>query len=131
MRSSTAKVKMPSSRPSLISVASRTHTRCVSLGETCTGKSKLNFFFGSCFINLDSANGPSYLLTYACLLSRIALTAIVVSCKMYDDNYATNTYYAAVGGVDAAELNRLELVFMSAIEWRVFVKQHNMALLRS
>ena len=50
---------------------------------------------------------------------------------MYDDNYATNTYYAAVGGVDTAELNRLELVFMSSVEWRVFVKQHNMALLRS
>lgn len=64
-------------------------------------------------------------------LSRIALTAIVVSCKMYDDNYATNTYYAAVGGVDAEELKQLELVFMAQMEWRVFVKLNNMVLLRS
>ena len=55
-------------------------------------------------------------------LSRIVLTAIVVSCKMYDDNFATNTYYAAVGGVDAEELKQLELVFMTAIQWKVFVK---------
>ena len=41
---------------------------------------------------------------------------------MYDDNYATNTYYAAVGGVDAEELKQLELVFMTSIEWKVFVK---------
>ena len=50
---------------------------------------------------------------------------------MYDDNYATNTYYAAVGGVDPEELKQLELVFMVQIEWRVFIKEHNMVLLRS
>jgi len=50
---------------------------------------------------------------------------------MYDDNYATNTYYAAVGGVDAEELKQLELVFMVQIEWRVFIKEHSMVLLRS
>ena len=82
----------------------------------------MNFFFGSCFINFTRPNGPSDLLAYTCLLSRIVLTAIVVSCKMYDDNYATNTYYAAVGGVDAEELKRLELVFMAQMEWKVFVK---------
>jgi len=59
---------------------------------------------------------------------RMALTAIVVTCKMYDDFYAPNSYYAAVGGVDVEELQQQELRFLVAIQWRVFLRQDNLKL---
>lgn len=36
---------------------------------------------------------------------RIVLTGIVIACKIYDDFFDTNTFYAAIGGIELAELN--------------------------
>ena len=47
---------------------------------------------------------------------------------MYDDFYAANSYYAAVGGVDIEELQQQELRFLVAIGWKVFLRKENLKL---
>lgn len=47
---------------------------------------------------------------------------------MYDDFYAANSYYAAVGGVSVEELQQQELVFLAAINWKVFLAKENFKL---
>ncbi|EDQ86648.1 uncharacterized protein MONBRDRAFT_33719 [Monosiga brevicollis MX1] len=42
---------------------------------------------------------------------RIFLIAIMLASKLIDDRYCRNTYYAAVGGLTVADLNRLEMEF--------------------
>jgi len=53
---------------------------------------------------------------------RLLLISSVVAAKFHDDEYASNSYFAKVGGIEASELNALEAEFMELINWRLFVK---------
>lgn len=47
------------------------------------------------------------------LIVRLALTAIVVAQKMFDDQYANNSFYAEMGGIeDIEEFNIMEAEFL-------------------
>ncbi len=52
---------------------------------------------------------------------RLLLTSIMVAVKFCDDSTYNNAYYARVGGIGAAELNRLELDFLRRINWALAV----------
>ena len=61
----------------------------------------------------------------------MALTAIVVSAKMYDDKFAGNDFYAEVGCLDLQELNTLESVFLRKLSWDLLIPEQSMVLIRS
>jgi hypothetical protein len=45
-------------------------------------------------------------------IHRLLITAVMLAAKFFDDQYFNNTYYARVGGVDATEINQLEVEFL-------------------
>jgi hypothetical protein len=45
----------------------------------------------------------------------------VTGAKMLDDFFASNRYYAHMGGVDLQEFNCMELYFCFLIEWKLHV----------
>lgn len=53
---------------------------------------------------------------------RLMITAVVVSVKIRDDTYYTNSYYASLGGVHTRELNQLEIEFLKTIDWYTWVE---------
>jgi hypothetical protein len=52
---------------------------------------------------------------------RLIVTAVIVALKVVDDEYFRNSYYAHVGGIPVGELNRMELDFLKAIDFNLFV----------
>ena len=50
---------------------------------------------------------------------RFLITAATVAAKGLSDAFWSNMNYARVGGVRVAELNLLELEFLSRLEWRI------------
>lgn len=64
-------------------------------------------------------------------MHRVTLTAIVVSVKMYDDNFAGNDFYAQVGCIALPELNALESVFLKKMNWSLLIPEQSMVLIKS
>ena len=54
---------------------------------------------------------------------KLILTSLVVSVKYNDDEYWSNKYYAKVGGLETALLNKLETEFLTKSDWTFFVQQ--------
>ncbi|KAF2314876.1 hypothetical protein GH714_037030 [Hevea brasiliensis] len=52
---------------------------------------------------------------------RLLITSVMVAAKFIDDAFFNNAYYAKVGGVSTAELNRLEMKFLFSIDFRLRV----------
>eukprot|EP00934_Nitzschia_sp_Nitz4_P009317 Nitzschia sp. Nitz4//scaffold11_size288233//53058//54188//NITZ4_000743-RA/size288233-snap-gene-0.8-mRNA-1//1//CDS//3329533981//9307//frame0 len=52
---------------------------------------------------------------------RVAITAILLAAKFFDDAYYNNAYYAKVGGVLVAEMNGLEVDFLFRINFSLHV----------
>ncbi|KAJ4849010.1 hypothetical protein Tsubulata_033337 [Turnera subulata] len=52
---------------------------------------------------------------------RLLITSVMVAAKFIDDAFFNNAYYAKVGGVSTAELNRLEMKFLFSIDFRLQV----------
>ncbi|XP_068660613.1 cyclin-P3-1-like [Aristolochia californica] len=52
---------------------------------------------------------------------RLLITTVVVAAKFIDDAFFNNAYYAKVGGVSTAEMNRLELKFLFNLDFRLHV----------
>jgi len=52
---------------------------------------------------------------------RLLLVGTMVAAKFHDDEYASNAYFAKVGGIETAELNALEAEFLELINWRLYV----------
>ncbi|KAK7817021.1 cyclin-u1-1 [Quercus suber] len=50
---------------------------------------------------------------------RLLVTSIMVASKMLDDEHYNNAFFARVGGVSNAELNRLELELLSLLDFGV------------
>lgn len=53
--------------------------------------------------------------------SSISFPSVVIASKFADDVFLTNEYYAHIGGICAEELNRLEIEFLDAICFSLFV----------
>ncbi|KAL4312672.1 hypothetical protein GQ457_01G053200 [Hibiscus cannabinus] len=52
---------------------------------------------------------------------RLLITSVLVAAKFIDDAFFNNAYYARVGGVSTAELNRLEMSFLFSLDFRLKV----------
>ncbi|KAG2697120.1 hypothetical protein I3760_07G091000 [Carya illinoinensis] len=52
---------------------------------------------------------------------RLLIISIMLAAKFIDDAFFNNAYYAKVGGVSTAELNRLEMKFLFSIDFRLQV----------
>ncbi|XP_050248067.1 cyclin-U1-1 [Quercus robur] len=52
---------------------------------------------------------------------RLLVTSVMVASKMLDDDHYNNAFFARVGGVSNAELNRLELELLSLLDFGVAV----------
>jgi len=52
---------------------------------------------------------------------RVAITAILLGAKFFDDAYYNNAYYAKVGGVLVTEMNGLEVDFLFRINFSLHV----------
>lgn len=52
---------------------------------------------------------------------RLVLTGVLLSAKFLDDHYFNNAFYAKVGGVSTAELNRLEVEMLRLLNFRLLV----------
>mmetsp|Transcript_10188 Transcript_10188/g.19296 ORF Transcript_10188/g.19296 Transcript_10188/m.19296 type:complete len:364 (-) Transcript_10188:81-1172(-) len=63
-------------------------------------------------------------------LHRLIFTALVISCKYWDDQYYTNKFYSKVGGVTLKELNSLECSFLFNIQFALDVKPQDFAQYR-
>lgn len=103
-------VKLPS--VSLKSYAVRVHEyfRCT---DEC-------FVLTMVYIDRIIKRKPDFQLTdLTC--HRLLLIGCMVAAKYHDDEYASNEYYARVGGIDTKELNQLEAEFLNLLGWRLHV----------
>ena len=69
------------------------------------------------------------LLVTSLSVHRILVSALVVATKYQCDcmDLATNSYYASSFGMEAKELNRLEVRFLNDLEWETFVSPSDLA----
>ncbi|XP_057961294.1 cyclin-U1-1-like [Malania oleifera] len=63
---------------------------------------------------------PRFLLV-SLNVHRLLVTSVMLASKMLDDVHYNNAFYARVGGVSNAELNRLELELLSMLDYGVMV----------
>ncbi|KAK4845945.1 hypothetical protein QYF36_011069 [Acer negundo] len=78
-----------------------------------SGKS-LNAFHG---VRAPSISIPKYLER----IYKLLVTCVMVASKMMDDVHYNNAFYARVGGVSNAELNKLELELLFLLDFGVTV----------
>lgn len=52
---------------------------------------------------------------------RLLITSVMVAAKFIDDAFFNNAYYAKVGGVSTAEINKLEMKFLFSLDFRLNV----------
>ncbi|XP_076922485.1 cyclin-P3-1-like [Bidens hawaiensis] len=52
---------------------------------------------------------------------RLLITSVMLAAKFIDDAFYNNAYYAKVGGVTTAEMNRLEMKFLFGLDFRLHV----------
>ena len=57
---------------------------------------------------------------------RLLLTGVLLSAKFLDDHYYNNAFYAKVGGVTTAELNRLEVEMLGLLAFRLLVPREEL-----
>eukprot|EP00475_Leptophrys_vorax_P005458 TRINITY_DN13298_c0_g1_i1.p1 TRINITY_DN13298_c0_g1~~TRINITY_DN13298_c0_g1_i1.p1 ORF type:complete len:279 (-),score=-3.55 TRINITY_DN13298_c0_g1_i1:488-1324(-) len=50
---------------------------------------------------------------------RLLITCVMIAAKFLDDSYFNNAYYAKVGGVTTAEMNRLEMELLFRMDFRL------------
>lgn len=62
-----------------------------------------------------------YVRIHCVIRPHVGKQSFLASCKFWEDQTATNRYYAKAGGVTPAELNRLELYFLGYVQFSLFV----------
>lgn len=56
-------------------------------------------------------------------IHKLIIASMLVSIKYNEDDYFSNEFYAKVGGIRMAEMNKLEYEFLSLIEFNLFVNE--------
>jgi hypothetical protein len=60
---------------------------------------------------------------------RLLITSVVLGIKLRDDVYYSNVYYGRIGGISGREMNKLEVLFLSKLDWETQVHQDEYAAL--
>jgi len=56
-------------------------------------------------------------------MERLILGCIVVADKLWNDEFLTNTDYAAIGGINPDELNFLEKRIVILLDFELFIEE--------
>lgn len=75
------------------------------------------------FIYLDRIVSRSEVTVNPYTIHRLLITSFVVAAKYWEDSHYTNDYYAQVGGVDTADLNRLEWHMLGVLKFDLHVEE--------
>lgn len=79
----------------------------------------------SCFVvahvYIDRFIQRTNLILTSLNIHRLLITSIMLAAKFMDDAFFNNAYYARVGGVTTAELNKLEMKFLFGLDFRLHV----------
>ncbi|XP_051141761.1 cyclin-P3-1-like [Andrographis paniculata] len=79
----------------------------------------------SCFVlaqvYIDRFIRCTALILTSLTVHRLLIAAVVVAAKFIDDSFFNNAYYARVGGVSTAELNKLEMKLLFGLDFRLHV----------
>ncbi|OMO60173.1 Cyclin P/U [Corchorus capsularis] len=78
------------------------------------------FVVGYVYIDRLAHKHPDSLLI-SLNVHRLLVTSVMVAAKMLDDVHYNNAFYARVGGVSNAELNRLEIELLFLLDFGVMV----------
>lgn len=54
-------------------------------------------------------------------IHRLLITSFVTAAKLRDDTYFANNYYASIGGVSLRDMNKMEAIFLTALNWRTHI----------
>nr|GLL37269.1 cyclin-U1-1 [Ipomoea trifida] len=54
---------------------------------------------------------------------RLLITSIMLAAKFLDDDCYNNAYYAKVGGITNSELNKLEMKFLTSLDFRLHLQR--------
>jgi len=91
--------------------------------QACAGPNSL--VLALLYLDRLRRRNPDYLTTVSS--ADLFLVSLMVASKfLHDDgeeDEVFNDEWATSGGIDTKELNRLELSFLAAIDWRIFVAQ--------
>lgn len=82
-------------------------------------------------IYLDRVIRANHIKINALNIHRLVLAASVIGVKFVEDVRYSNRYYARVGGIGLAELNRLELAFLKLVKFDLTVSKEEYAVYRS
>jgi len=95
--------------------------------SSCVGPSSL--VLALLYLDRLRRNNPDYLTTISS--ADLFLVSMMVASKfLHDDgeeDEVFNDEWASSGGMDTKELNKLEISFLSAMDWRVFVAKDEFA----
>ncbi|KAI3805993.1 hypothetical protein L1987_21881 [Smallanthus sonchifolius] len=79
----------------------------------------------SCFvvahIYIDRLIQSENIILTSLNVHRLLITSIMLATKFIDEAFFNNAYYAKVGGITRAEMNRLEMKFLFGIDFRLYV----------
>jgi len=92
--------------------------------NACAGSNSL--VLALLYLDKLRKRNPDYLTTVSS--ADLFLVSLMVASKfLHDDgeeDEVFNDEWASSGGIDTNELNRLELSFLSALDWRIYVDSH-------
>jgi hypothetical protein len=54
-------------------------------------------------------------------IHRLLITSIVISIKINEDDYFSNSHYAQVGGIRLEEMNNLEEELITGLNWETWI----------
>ncbi|KAI3986031.1 hypothetical protein MKX01_039113 [Papaver californicum] len=54
---------------------------------------------------------------------RLLITSVMIAAKFTDDSFHYNAYYAKVGGVSTAEMNKMEIDLLFSLDFRLHVTE--------
>lgn len=61
---------------------------------------------------------------------RLLFATVMLAAKVHDDKSASNKYYAKVGGMPVAEVNKMELSMLQVLGWKTCVERSEYELYR-
>lgn len=87
------------------------------------------FKYGGCspscflvaYIYVDRFIQQTDMLLTSLNVHRLLITGVMVAAKFIDDAFFNNAYYARVGGISTAEMNRLEMKFLFSLDFKLQV----------
>jgi len=77
--------------------------------------------FVLCLVYIDRIIQSRGFIVNSYSIHRLLITGTMLAAKFFDDHYYNNAYYAKVGGVNADEMNALEVEFLFMLNFHLYV----------